>query len=324
MVVALRSTGDVLWTRSTDSWRGLRSPVSAWFPSVTSPPLLIVMSRGMGFTLDALGGEKARFGVGMLPEILSDPVLGDLDNDGFMEITLTAGGQVWCFNHNGSLMDYFPSPYFKRDDVLSSPVLGDVDGDGNTDIVVTSSKGNVEAFRSDGMIVEGFPLATGESEAISPALLDLDDDGDIEIAAVSERGFLYVWDWPGEYRPELVPWGSYHHDPAHSGMSQQVLVKQPPGNEFMPEKLVYNYPNPTEGDFTTIRYRLEYAAQIWIKIFDLAGELVDEFDGPGEPLTENEVVWNLKDVESGVYFCQVRAEGSPGEKVVTFKIAVVK
>ncbi len=97
-----------------------------------------------------------------------------------------------------------------------------------------------------------------------------------------------------------------------------------PGDNLMPRHLVYNYPNPTEGNFTTIRYRLEQPAQVWIRIFDLVGELVDEFAGPGEPQTENEKRWDLTGVESGVYFCRVRAKGDGWERAATIKIAVVK
>ena len=122
----------------------------------------------------------------------------------------------------------------------------------------------------------------------------------------------------------MKPWGSVFHDPAHTGLCDQRLERQPSLEEIMPSHLVYNYPNPTEGNFTTIRYRLEKRADVIIRIFDLSGELIGELSGPGEPQTENEVVWQLDDVESGVYFCQVWAVGVAREHRVTFKIAVVK
>jgi len=250
--------------------------------------------------------------------------LGDVDGDGFMEIVVTAGGQVWCFNHNGSVSDYFPSPYYEKDVVLSDPILGDVDGDGRIDVVTVSSEGEVEAYGNNGKMLDGFPLSTGGSLAVPPTLLELDGDEAVELAAVSDRGFLFVWNLPGKYDPEWVSWGSHLHDPAHTGMNPQRLEIVSPGDNLMPRHLVYNYPNPTEGNFTTIRYRLEQPAQVWIRIFDLVGELVDEFAGPGEPQTENEKRWDLTGVESGVYFCRVRAKGDGWERAATIKIAVVK
>jgi hypothetical protein len=250
--------------------------------------------------------------------------VGDVDGDGFMEVVNTGGGQIWCFNHNGSAADYFPMPWASRDDVLSSPVLGDVDGDGSLDIIVGGSDGNVEAYGSDGTMLDGFPLTTGATEAISPTLLDLDGDGDIEVAAVSGKGFLYVWDLPGIYSEDTVPWGYYRHDPQNSGMNPQRIQPPEPATDWMPASLAYNYPNPASGDFTTIRYRLEQPAQVRIEIYDLAGERVAAFSGPGEGQTDNEVVWGLGNVESGVYFCQVHAESALGRRVTIFKIAVSK
>jgi hypothetical protein len=95
----------------------------------------------------------------------------------------------------------------------------------------------------------------------------------------------------------------------------------------MPTSLTYNYPNPAPldgNDYTTIRYRLEKPAKVEIVIYDLAGELIDRFAGPGEAPADNEAVWNLRKVDSGVYFCQVRAEGPGATRTVTIKIAVVK
>ena len=323
-VVALNNTGNVLWRRSSASWEGLMIPASAWDESPTRPVTLTIVSEGMGFFLDGLGAEKARFGERGVSGGLSLPALGDVDGDGFIEAVVTAGGRVWCFNHNGSLSDYFPIPRTERNVSLSSPVLGDVDGDGKTDVVAVSSGGLVEAYRMDGTTAEGFPLAIGGVTAIPPTLLDLDGDGDMEVAAVSDEGILFVYNLSGVTDSNLILWGSFLHDPAHTGMCRQVLVEQEPGVDMMPNRLVYNYPNPTNGDFTTIRYRLERRADIWITVYDLTGERVAAFDAPGEPQTENEVVWRLDGVESGVYLCQVRAVGNDGEKTVMFKIAVVK
>ena len=92
----------------------------------------------------------------------------------------------------------------------------------------------------------------------------------------------------------------------------------------MPANLVYNYPNPTEGNRTTIRYLLNSSADVRIKIYDLAGDLVDEFLGPGFGQVENEVDWQLDDIQSGVYLARVEATNEGIRDVAIFKIAVVK
>jgi len=92
----------------------------------------------------------------------------------------------------------------------------------------------------------------------------------------------------------------------------------------MPVESVYNYPNPTEGNETRIRYRLNAPAEVRVKIFDLAGELVEELAAPGVGGTDNEAVWKLDGVQSGVYLARVEAKGSKATDVAVIKIAVVK
>ena len=93
----------------------------------------------------------------------------------------------------------------------------------------------------------------------------------------------------------------------------------------MPKASVYNYPNPTEGQSTTIRYTLGQEAQVDIRIYDLSGDLVAEFPGTGLAHTDNEIVWDLSGVASGIYLCRVEARGTGGGEETTFcKIAVVK
>jgi hypothetical protein len=92
----------------------------------------------------------------------------------------------------------------------------------------------------------------------------------------------------------------------------------------MPVKSVYNYPNPTEGTSTTIRYTLNAPASVKIKIYDIAGDYVDELTGSGFAPAANEVQWSLADVQSGVYLARVEAVGEDQTEVAIIKIAVIK
>jgi hypothetical protein len=318
----LDSTGDVEW--NTDlTGAEFTPPASAWMPDGMCAAIAMNTS-GEGWVVDETGNILFHFIVNSRDNAFPDIAVGDIDNDGIIEFVTCADENVWALNHNGSLADYFPVPRMERSVFLSPPILGDVDGDEKVDIVMTTSDGNVEAYQNNGDLVHGFPLTTGSSTPIPPILCDLDGDGDIEAAAISDRGYLFVWDLEGGYNPAMVPWGSHLRDPAHTGMNPVQMQPVSPGSDAMPSSLVYNYPNPNEENHTTIRYRLEKTAEIHITIYNLAGEKIDAFPGPGEPLTENEVVWNLDNVDSGVYFCRVEAKGIAWEKVVVFKIAVVK
>jgi len=117
----------------------------------------------------------------------------------------------------------------------------------------------------------------------------------------------------------------YHHDAAQTSLN---AVKDPirviDFPALMPRQSVYNYPNPTEGSFTTIRYRLASNAEMKISIYDSAGDLVTELSGPGLGQADNEIQWNLQNVQSGIYLARVEAKGQGETSVAIIKIAVVK
>ena len=322
-VFCIDSDGQFKWIESLLSTSGLYAP-GAGFLSSTNESVFTFAESGEGFQLNR-EGDLQTFAVH--PDQMlkaSDPALGDLDGDGLLEIVITAGSQVWAYKHNGSVVDNFPMPNSEIDLTLSSPVLGDIDGNGSMDVLVATTAGQIEAWSVDGEEVDGFPLSTGGKEPIPPALVDLDGDGQIELVAVSDQGYLFAWDFDGTYSEATVPWGQHFHDSYHTGVNPQLPNPDQPAENWMPNNFVYNYPNPTEGDFTTIRYRLEVPAEVKIRIFNLAGVLVDQLTGSGDGLTENEVIWNLNNVDAGVYFCEVKAKSELGEKSAICKIAVVK
>ena len=91
----------------------------------------------------------------------------------------------------------------------------------------------------------------------------------------------------------------------------------------MPESRVYNYPNPNQGNYTTIRYYLNEAASVTIRIFDTAGTPVAHFGGPGTGQAHNEIRWDVRNVASGVYLCQVEAKNATQTVRKIIKIMVV-
>jgi M6 family metalloprotease-like protein len=240
---------------------------------------------------------------------------------GGAKLACGANGRIYSLNANGSLSDYFPVPA-ERMVSVSDPVIGDVDGDGSPEIVTTNSNGEIEAWKTNGKMADGFPLSVGGNPPVSPVLADVDGDGQLELVAVG-GGEVFVWKLDGRSTP-LPAWGFPCHDPAGTAFLELNVDVHVTPSDWMPDKLVYNYPNPAEGQTTFIRYRLYESARVKVDIFDLAGNRVAELSGPGDAGTDNEVAWNLSGVSNGVYFCKVRAEGQHHSKTVTIKIAVAK
>ncbi|RKY86234.1 hypothetical protein DRQ11_08670, partial [candidate division KSB1 bacterium] len=64
-------------------------------------------------------------------------------------------------------------------------------------------------------------------------------------------------------------------------------------------------------------------AQVQVKIFDLTGNQVAELCDFNSTPGDNEIVWNVGNLESGIYIARVEARGEQ-QGVSFIKIAVMK
>jgi hypothetical protein len=123
-------------------------------------------------------------------QIVSSPVIADLDGDGTMEIIVGSGNapgdkfKVYVFHSDGSIMDGWPVDLI--DDVDSVPAIGDLDNDGDLEIVINDVWGYVYAFNHDGTMMDGWPKSI-DFMTSPPTLYDLDNDGDLEVIAGSDE-----------------------------------------------------------------------------------------------------------------------------------------
>jgi M6 family metalloprotease-like protein len=279
-------------------------------------------SEGTYQFFDASG--SARSIVSELPWDQSGIAIADFNADGTPDFLVAGGNRLWAFNRNGSRIDNFP--VYAPDTGLfpPTPAAGDVDGDGRIEFLCSAAGGRILAYGPDGKPTPGFPLAAAGNEPSSPVLLDLDGDGRMELASVSNAGTLDVWDMSGAATAESIPWGHPRHDPAGTGRSLMTPRSVSQDGDWLPEALAYNYPNPAYGERTTIRYRLGRPSSVVLEIYDLAGEAVAHLEGPGDGPADNEVDWDVRGVESGVYFCRVLAKAGGDSRTAVIRIAVVK
>jgi len=136
--------------------------------------------------------------------IMGSPVIGDMDNDGDMEIAIVAlvptkggkEGKLFVWHHNGKLMKGWPQTVIPEDEYASyqstwhrigggwhaSPALGDIDGDGDLEIFSNSITEKLYGFHYDGKPLPGWPKDLGVSTYwMTPAVGDIDGDGHPEV-----------------------------------------------------------------------------------------------------------------------------------------------
>ncbi len=293
---------------------------------------------GSGGRFFALSREDGHAVMHVLPSEQSQPfvlpqspvgafALANLTEGAIPEIVFNAKDKIYAYNFNGTPVTQFPLvPTLARgDSLVGTPLLADLSGNGQTDVVTVSSQGVVLAVDLNGRPLKNFPLSAGGSVTLSPVLLQWDDDAAAELAVVTQDGQVFMWNVEGSSAQALY-WPQANLD----GTNNKIFAVYPPGKsepvaggDILPANKVYNYPNPNQGDFTTIRFYLTQKAEVTVRVFDLAGKQIADFNVSGKAMTDNEVVWNVRDVASGVYLCQVEARAGGKTQRRLFKIMVV-
>ena len=229
----------------------------------------------------------------------SDPALGDVDNDGFLEA---------FFDHN------------------------------QADLVEGEWYGRIYVFNHEGSFVPWSPLRPHQFAASNTvALGDVDNDGSLEIAAYSEdvyedEAWLTLWRIPGiPYVKERFPWPMFGHDRYHTSQygfepkdETVVNVSDRENASLLPKAFVLhqNYPNPfspatsailSPKAVTEIRYELSAPAEVRLRIFNLLGVEVRTLIATTKPVGWHNAPWDGKDekgkaLPSGVYFYRLEVE----------------
>jgi hypothetical protein len=167
---------------------------------------------------------------------LSQPSVGDLDQDGTPDVIVSGGSlslagilagsytakpfQALLSMWSGKTGKMFPGSPVVLEDIafFVNHAIADVNDDGFPEVITTSATYHVRAVDACGREAAGFPKFTGGWNVGTPAVGDIDGDSahTLEVVATSRQGYLFAWKTKGR-ETGVVQWESYHHDNANTG-----------------------------------------------------------------------------------------------------------
>ena len=317
--VLLNSAGDI-FNLPEEAEQAAVAPIAAG-----QPALIVARAQDLKIAVYALTDTSLLYEWPASVQPVGPFAFADMNGNGQSDVLFNQVDGVYAFNANGVSLPGFPlRPKLLTDEALvGSPLILDVDGDGYPDVIAASNQGNIFGLNRDGKALPGFPLTTGGTLSETPQVLQLDADNDLELIAVTNQGSVYAWQLGVEENDPSVVWAQEGNSPSKNIYLSASQTYSILSNSLMPDKRVFNYPNPNTGNLTKIRYYLNETATVTIRIFDVSGMPVASFRGPGIAGADNEVEWNLTDVVSGVYLCRIEAKSSTKSAHKIIKIMVV-
>jgi M6 family metalloprotease-like protein len=270
-----------------------------------------------------INGSKLEQSFSVADSMLSQFSLADVDDDGAIDILYVSGNKLYVVNREGYSLTNFPLEIEMNtnDAFLSTPLLAK-NAQGNIFIYAATKMGLIYGFDRNGSILSGFPLSSGGQLSNTSLLLSEMADG-YNISAVTKDGNFYSWKLADEKGTLDILWGMSNFKNSNNVLVDNLTVSAPTVDNLLPENRVYNYPNPNSGDHTTIRYYLKEDAAVTIRILDMAGDMVVQFNAPGYGGVDNEKIWDVANIASGVYLCQIEAKTDTETVNRIIKILVV-
>jgi M6 family metalloprotease-like protein len=258
--------------------------------------------------------------------VITSPIISDMTGDGLPDIAVAAFDSLI---HQKSVFAYyliFPDTINFPDSFIVIDTIIDYAYYNYFSTVHVLSPG---VWRND-----GFPVPAGAFGMRHPGDTVMGVGTPLHLRA-GNRGLLVTcgadgWmnAWDVAWSDRAGVWPMVGRTPGGTGyLPLAALGEETALSQLLPEARFFAYPNPATERETRIRFYVNQPATVTVTLFDAIGDKVDEFTVDiADGNRDEEVIWNLDGVASGVYHCRIEVVARNGsESTVAFKsVAVVK
>ena len=163
------------------------------------PEIFFGDNNGFLHGLNNLGQNLNGFPIelpdGVSKEIWGSPAIGDIDNDGEIEIIVTSKNKhCYIIDQNGNIELTYETDQF----LMGTPSIANIDNDNFLEIIFTgyTTSGDIFAINHDGTNVNNFPASIDEKILRGVAMYDINNNGkdDIVVATENEKFVAVVYD----------------------------------------------------------------------------------------------------------------------------------
>ena len=256
---------------------------------------------------------------------IQEIALADIDGDGEKDLLVQTSENLSVLNRSGATVDGFPIQTRTGLQFTGTPLVVDFNGDGKPEIVLFTNDGEMWVYDRNGKLLTGFPMQITRAGRVFPMVyMSPTPLNSLGIAVLSEGGSLDAFLTSNSTTPGAFIWWQHGGDEGRRYTETSVVQGVSKSTEFFPKSRVYNWPNPVYSQSTQIRYYTSEDATVMVTILDLSGQKIAELSGRGTAGMDNEITWNVSQIQSGIYLARVEARGATRSEVVFIKIAVVK
>ena len=236
-----------------------------------------------------------------------DYSLGDIDQDGLDELIQINNGSISIINNNGTSVNGFPI----NDDFYGVPLVVDIvnQNEGNYPEIICKNGNKISLISYTGEILFNFPIYDSENELFvmfdsQNNTINLYNGNRVfYFNNINENGVYWSNSKSTTYNYPIVQGPSIND---RRSLQQNIVDIQ--SDNGIDINRVYNYPNPFSNQ-TSFRFYVALANSISIKIYDVAGTMIEDLYIDNLIQNEyNEIQWDASGLNPGLYFAELKSD----------------